>query len=54
MKIPNKREHQQIGIIYLSDIDFKDFMNIYKKCSQFFQLTIQFHHQKTLRFRQNL
>ena len=33
MKIPNKREHQQIGIIYLSDIDFKDFMNIYKKCS---------------------
>ena len=32
MKIPNKRELQQIAINHSSDIDFKDFMKIYKKC----------------------
>ena len=33
MKIPNKRELQQIilDVNYLSDIDFKDFMKIYRK-----------------------
>ena len=31
MKIPNKRELQQIALNHLSDIDFKDFMKIYKK-----------------------
>ena len=31
MKIPNKRELQQIALNHSSDIDFKDFMNIYKK-----------------------
>ena len=30
-KIPNKRELQQIASNHSSDIDFKDFMNIYKK-----------------------
>ena len=33
MKIPNKRELQQITLNHSSDIDFKDFMNIYKKCT---------------------
>ena len=33
MKIPNKRELQQIALNHLSDIDFKDFMEIYKKCT---------------------
>ena len=33
MKIPNKRELQQIVLNHSSDIDFKDFMNIYKKCT---------------------
>ena len=33
MKILNKRELQQIAISYSSDIDFKDFINIYKKCT---------------------
>ena len=33
MKIPNKRELQQIAFNHLSDIDFKDFMNLYKKCT---------------------
>ena len=31
MKIPNKRELQQIALSHSSDIDFKDFMKIYKK-----------------------
>ena len=30
MKIPNKRELQQIASNHLSDIDFKDFMKLYK------------------------
>ena len=30
MKIPNKRELQQIASNHLSDIDFKDFMKFYK------------------------
>ena len=33
MKIPNKRELQQITLNHSSDIDFKDFINIYKKCT---------------------
>ena len=32
MKIPNKRELQQIAINHSSDINTKDFANIYKKC----------------------
>ena len=31
MKIPNKRELQQIALNHSSDINFKDFINIYKK-----------------------
>ena len=30
MKIPNKRELQQIAVNHSSDIDFKDFIRIYK------------------------
>ena len=33
MKIPNKRELQQIAINHSSDINTKDFFNIYKKCT---------------------
>ena len=33
MKIPNKRELQQIALNHSSDIDFKDFIKIYKKCT---------------------
>ena len=32
-KIRNKRELQQIALNYSSDIDFKDFIKIYKKCT---------------------
>ena len=31
IKIPNKRELQQIALNHPSDIDFKDFIKIYKK-----------------------
>ena len=31
MKILNKKELQQIAFNYSSDIDFQDFMNLYKK-----------------------
>ena len=33
MKIPNKRELQQIALNHSSDINFKDFTKIYKKCT---------------------
>ena len=31
MKIPSKQEIQRIAFNHPSDIDFKDFMNLYKK-----------------------
>ena len=34
MKIPNKRELQQIAFNHSSDIDFQEFMNLYKKCTE--------------------
>ena len=33
MKIPNKGELQQIALYHSSDIDFKDFIKIYKRCT---------------------
>ena len=33
MKIPNKRELQQIAFNHSSDIDFQDFIKFYKKCT---------------------
>ena len=33
MKIPNKGELQQIALNHSSDIDFKDFIKNYKKCT---------------------
>ena len=47
MKIPNKRELQQIAFSHSSDIDFQDFMNLYKKCTaelySFWLLTLLLH-----------
>ena len=45
MKIPNKRELQEITLNHSSDIDFKDFMKIYKI---FFWLIMQLYHQMIL------
>ena len=33
MKLPNKIELQQITFNHSSDIEFQDFMNLYKKCT---------------------
>ena len=33
LKIPNKRELQQTAFNHSSDIDFKEFINLYKECS---------------------
>ena len=33
VKIPNKQELEQIACNHSSDIDFRDFMNFYKKCT---------------------
>ena len=33
IKIPNKQELQQIAFNHSSDIEFKDFVNLYKKCT---------------------
>ena len=45
MKIPNKRELQQIATNHSSDIDFKDFVKIYKKCTNntYSLMTLRFH-----------
>ena len=51
MKIPSKRELQQIALNHSSDIDFKDFVRIYKKCiaePYSFWLMIQLYHQMIL------
>ena len=58
MKIPNKRELQQTGFNHSSDIDFKEFANLYKKCSAnpYSLLTVDatLTSDNTLRFRKNL
>ena len=58
MKIPNKRELQQIAINHSSDINTKDFINIYKKCSykpySFLVNDTTLSSDDPLRFRKNL
>ena len=34
MKIPNKQELKQIAFNHSSDIEFQNFINIYKKCTE--------------------
>ena len=58
MKIPNRRKLQQIALNHSSDIDFKDFMKIYKKCTtkpySFLVNDTTFPSDDLLRFRMNL
>ena len=58
MKIPNKRELQQIALNHSSDIDFKDFIKIYKKCTaepySFLVNDTTLPSDDPLRFRKNL
>ena len=58
MKIPNKRELQQTALSHSSDIDFKDFMKIYKKYTKepysFLVNDTTLPSDDPLRFRKNL
>ena len=58
MKIPNKKELQQIALNHSSDIHFKDFMKIYKKCTakpySFLVNGTTLPSDDPLRFRENL
>ena len=58
MKIPNKRELQQIAINYSSDINTKDFIEIYRKCTNkpysFLVIDTTLPSNNSLRFRKNL
>ena len=58
MKIPNKRELQQIALNHSSDIDFEDLMKIYKKYTSkpysFLINDTTFPSDNSLRFRKNL
>ena len=58
MKIPNERELQQITFNHSSDIDFQDFMILYKKStaesSSFFVIDTTLASDNSLRFRKNL
>ena len=58
MKILNKRELQQIALNHSADIDFKDFMKIYKECTKepysFLVNDTTLQSANPLRFRYNL
>ena len=58
MKIPSKNELRNIAINRSADIDYKDFMTIYRKCTSelYFFLTINttLPAHDFLRFRKNL
>ena len=58
MKIHNKRELQQIAINHSADIDYKDFMRVYKKCTSrpysFLNIDTTSPSNNLLRFRKNL
>ena len=58
MKIPNKRELQQIAINHSSDINNKDFIEIYRKCTDkpysFLVIDTTLPSNNLLKFRKNL
>ena len=58
MKIPNERELQQIALNHSSDIDFRDFIKIYRKCTSepysFLVNDTTLQSDNPLRFRKNL
>ena len=58
MKIPNKRELMQIAINHSSDINTKDFIEIYRKCTDkpysFLVIDTTLPSNNPLRFRKNL
>ena len=58
MKIHNLRKLQQIAINHSADIDYKDFMKVYRKCTSkpysFLTIDTTLPANNYLRFRKNL
>ena len=58
IKIPNKQEIQQIAFNHSSDIEFKNFMNLYKKCATkphlYLVIDTTLASENSSRFRKNL
>ena len=58
MKINNKRELQNIATNHLANIDYKDFMKIYRECTKelysFLMIDTTLPASDPLRFRKNL
>ena len=58
MKNSNKQELQQIAFNHSSDIDFRNFMNLYKKCTpepySFLVIDATLALNNSFRFRKNL
>ena len=57
MKIPKRREFQQIAVNLLSDFDFKDFIKLCRKCTKkhsIFVIDTTLLSYNPLRFRKNL
>ena len=58
MKIPNKRELQQVASNHFTDVDLKDFMSLYKDYTKepfsFLVNDATFSSDNPLRFRKNL
>ena len=58
MKINNRRELQNTAINHSADIDYKNFMNIYRECTKepfnFLTIDSTLPANNPLRFRQNL
>ena len=58
MKINNKRDLQNISINHSADIDYKDFVNIYRECTKepysFLTIGTTLPASNPLRFRKNL
>ena len=57
MKIHNKRGLQQIAFIHSADIDYKDFLKIYRNCTKepysFLTIDTTFPADNPMRFRKN-
>ena len=58
MKIPNKKKLMQIAINHSSDINTKDFIEIYRKCTDkpysFLVIDTTLPSNSSMRFRKNL
>ena len=58
MRINNERELQNIAINHSGDIDYQDFINIYRKCTKepynFWTIDTKLPASDPLRFRKNL